>query len=98
MPSIQDSHHLEREVEIRNPDGLHMRPAMQFVDCANGFNSRISIRKDSQCVDGKSIMQVTMLAAARGTKLKIIAEGNDAPQAIEILARLIQNETFDNVK
>ena len=98
MPSTQDSNYIEREVEIRNPEGLHMRPAMQFVDFANGYSSRISIQKDSQRVDGKSIMQVTMLAAAKGTKLKIIAEGEDAPQAIEALAALIQNETFDNVK
>jgi phosphocarrier protein len=98
LPSTQDSHYIEREVEIRNPEGLHMRPAMQFVDCANGFSSRISIQKDSQCVDGKSIMQVTMLAATKGTKLKIIAEGEDAPEAMEALATLIQNETFDNVK
>jgi len=85
-------------VEIRNPEGLHMRPAMQFVDCANGFHSQISIQKDSQRVDGKSIMQVTMLAATKGTKLKIIAEGEDASQAIEALATLIENESFDNVK
>jgi len=95
LPSTQDSHYLEREVEIRNPDGLHMRPAMQIVDCASRFRARISICKNTQCVDGKSIMQVTMLAATQGTKLKLIAEGEDAPQAIEALALLIQNEKFD---
>jgi phosphocarrier protein HPr len=79
----------ERMVEIRNPDGLHMRPAMQFVERANGFQSRITITKGALCVDGKSIMQVSMLAATRGTQLKVMAVGPDALEAIDILADLL---------
>ena len=85
----------ERVVEITNPDGLHMRPAMQFVECANTFVSRISVYKNSQCVDGKSIMQMTMLAATQGTKLTISAEGSDAEQAAEALAKLLQEKTSE---
>ena len=86
---------VERIVEVCHADGLHMRPAMQFVDCANGFDSKISVYKEQQCVDGKSIMQMTMLAATKGTPLKIIAEGNDANEAVEALAKLIENKTSD---
>ena len=74
-----------------------MRPAMQFVECANSFESQVTICKGSQCVDDKSIMQVTMLAATKGTKLKIIAVGSDAKEAIETLAVLIENGTTDNL-
>jgi len=79
----------ERIVEVRHKEGLHMRPAMQFVDCANGFESAIQVCKEQQCVDGKSIMQMTMLAATAGTRLKIIARGCDADDAVEALALVL---------
>ena len=96
--STQDGNRAENTVEIRNEEGLHMRPAMQFVDCANTFESQITVRKDDQCVDGKSIMQITMLAAIKGTKLTIRAEGLDAQKAIDSLTDLIENESTDNVE
>ena len=73
-----------------------MRPAMQFVDCASRFVSRIAVCKGAQSVDGKSIMQMTMLAANQGTRLKIIAAGPDAEQAVDALARIIENQTSEN--
>jgi len=72
-----------------------MRPAMQFVDCANNFESKISIRKAEQVVDGKSIMQLTMLAATKGTQLIIQAEGRDAHEAVEALAKVLENGSED---
>ena len=72
-----------------------MRPAMQFVDCANGYSAQIKVCKGEKCVDGKSIMQMTMLAATLGTQLKIIAQGQDAEQAVEELAKVIENETSE---
>ena len=92
LPSTQDEYS-EREVEILNEEGLHMRPAMQFVEAANRFSSDIKVHKLDQCVDGKSIMQITMLAATKGTQLKITATGNDAADAVEVLARLIMQDT-----
>ena len=68
-----------------------MRPAMQFVECACSFSSSISVCKDDQRVDGKSIMQVTMLAATKGTRLRILAEGTDAQEAVNTLAQLLRN-------
>ncbi len=68
-----------------------MRPAMQFVDCASGFNADITVSKGSQTVDAKSIMQITMLAAAKGTKLTITAVGNSAQKAVDALAEVLEN-------
>ena len=86
-----ESDYAERMVEIRHEEGLHMRPAMQFVDCANNFESQINVQKDKQIVDAKSIMQVTMLAATRGTILKCTARGRDARQAVEALAKILED-------
>jgi phosphocarrier protein len=85
----------EMDVEIKNADGLHMRPAMQFVDIANQFECDITVSNNENSVDGKSIMQMSMLAATCGTKLKIKAEGADAQQAIDALQKLVEEEHFD---
>ncbi|NQT02239.1 MAG: HPr family phosphocarrier protein [Planctomycetes bacterium] len=84
----------EAEVEIKNSDGLHMRPAMQFVDIANQFKSDITVRNSKTEVDGKSIMQMSILAATCGTKLKIRAEGSDARKVISALRELVEEKMF----
>jgi len=83
------------DIEIRNANGLHMRPAMQFVDLASQFDSEIKVSDGRTEVDGKSIMQMTMLAATVGTKLVIIAEGSDGADAIEALKELVEDRLFD---
>jgi len=85
----------ETTVEIKNADGLHMRPAMQFVDVANKFDCDIIVSNGENTVDGKSIMQMTMLAATCGTKLMIKAEGADAQIAIDALRELVEKKHFD---
>lgn len=85
----------ESTVEIKNADGLHMRPAMQFVDIASQFESDITVSNTENDVDGKSIMQMSMLAATCGTKLKIKAEGTDAKQAVDALRELVEDKHFD---
>lgn len=77
-------------VEVKNADGLHMRPAMQFVDKAISFKSTITVINGDTSVDGKSIMQMSMLAATCGTKLTIRAEGPDASDAIQALQELVE--------
>ncbi len=84
----------EAEVEIKNADGLHMRPAMQFVDVATRFASDITVSSSENAVDGKSIMQMSMLAATCGTKLRIKAQGSDAQQAIDALRELVEVKMF----
>ena len=75
-------------ITINNRLGLHARPAMAFVDVANRYQSNISVRKNGsdEIVDGKSIMQMMMLAATQGTQLNLEISGPDA----EALAQEIQ--------
>lgn len=84
----------EIEVEIMNADGLHMRPAMQFVDVASKYKSDIQVSNTETRVDAKSIMQMTMLAATCGTKLTVRAEGDDCKEAIEELRDLVEVRLF----
>ncbi len=74
---------------IVNRLGLHARPAMTFVDVAMEYRSDIKVRKDDTEVDGKSIMQMMMLAASQGSDLTIIASGEDADRACKALADLV---------
>jgi len=82
------------KVKIRNRLGMHARPAMEFVETASGFGCEISVcRGDApdEKVDGKSIMQVMMLAATQGTELVIEAAGADAKAACDRLVRLVES-------
>lgn len=66
---------------------------MAFVDLANGFASEIQVGKGPQVVDGKSIMQLMMLAAVQGTALTVEAEGDDAEAAINVLSEMLNSAT-----
>jgi phosphocarrier protein len=84
-----------REVVIRNKLGLHARPAMQFVDIANQFKSDVRVHKggeDPVDADGKSVMQMIILAATEGTPLRIEAQGEDAEQALGKLVELVEDK------
>lgn len=76
-------------VTIVNRLGLHARPAMVFVDAANLFTSAVTVKRDDQEVDGKSIMMMMLLAATQGTQLEVIADGDDAEAAIAKLVALV---------
>jgi len=83
-----------RDIVIRNRLGLHARPAMQFVDLANQFRSTIrvdSFGPERGHADGKSVMQVIILAAVAGTKMRITADGDDAQEAVDQLANLMES-------
>ena len=80
---------LERSFEIVNSLGLHARAAAQLVQVANRFRSDITVEKDGLTVNGKSIMGVLTLAAAKGSQILVACEGEDAPAAMEALARVI---------
>jgi phosphocarrier protein len=79
------------KVTIVNKLGLHARPAMCFVDVASQFQSSITVKRGEQAVDGKSIMQMMLLAATRGTELEVVAEGDDAAKACNALKDLVAN-------
>jgi phosphocarrier protein HPr len=85
--------HAEIEVTISNKQGLHARPIMRFVDIASKFASTISVHKAGETVDGKSPMEMMLLAATCGTVLKLTADGPDAKESLDSLAKLI-NEKF----
>jgi phosphocarrier protein len=68
---------------------------MQFVDIASKYSSKITVSNDDTNVDGKSIMQMTMLAATQGTRLKIKAVGSDAQDALGALRDLIENKLVE---
>jgi phosphocarrier protein HPr len=74
---------------IKNKFGLHARPSASFVQTASRFRAEIKVEKDGQVADGKSIMDLMMLAAAQGTLIKVCAVGEDAQQALESLETLI---------
>lgn len=75
---------------IRNMLGLHARAAAAFVKVANRYQSNIEVTKDGVSVNGKSIMGVLMLAAAKGTQIGILTSGDDAEEALDALGKLIE--------
>ncbi len=84
-----------REIVVSNKLGLHARPAMQFVDRANQFKSRVTVYKGGEEpgeADGKSVMQMIILAATEGTPLRIEAQGQDAEVAVDKLAELFASK------
>jgi phosphocarrier protein len=76
-------------VTIVNRLGLHARPAMSFVDLASTFPCEVKVRKADTEVDGKSIMQMMMLAASKGSQLEITATGEQAEKACQALKALV---------
>lgn len=82
---------IKKEVILKNKTGLHARPAAILVQTANDFKSDIYLEKDNERVNAKSIMGVMMLAAAEGSRIKIVAEGSDEKEAVEKIAELLQS-------
>ena len=86
---------VEKVVIIKNKQGLHARPAALFVQIANKFSSEITITKGRQKINGKSIMGIMMLAAGAGSKITVIANGDDADKAIVELEKLLIADDID---
>src|SRR5258707_1309266 len=83
-----------KELLVQNKMGIHARPAAMIVRVTNKFKSEVFVEKDEEQVNGKSIMGLMMLAAAKGTKVKFIATGEDAPQMLVELEALFAKK-FD---
>ena len=84
------------EVRIVNPLGLHARAAARFVHTASAFQCHIRVRRGGREMDGKSIMGLLLLAAARGNAITITAAGPDEQAAIAALRTLVERG-FDEV-
>jgi len=82
---------IKKEFTISNKLGLHARPAAQFVRLANQFECEIWVEKDSEQVNGKSIMGLMMLAAGHGSKILVTAEGNESKEAMAAVEELISS-------
>lgn len=83
-----------RETVVRNPEGLHFRPIMRFVDLAARFSARLTVYCEERRADGRSPMELLMLVATQGARLRLEADGADAEQALAALVELIDN-SFD---
>lgn len=82
----------EEEVIVKNPHGLHARPASIFVRVANKFDSSVRLEKDGESVDGKSIIAILSLGVNRGMKVRLAVEGHDAYQAMSDLKKFLEGE------
>ncbi|MGJ8633130.1 MAG: HPr family phosphocarrier protein [Luteolibacter sp.] len=81
-----------KDFTIQNKLGIHARPAAQFVKLANRFQSDITVEKDGEEVDGKSIMGLMMLAAGHGSVIVVRAEGEDQDAALEAIGDLVSRK------
>lgn len=81
----------EADFKIVNRLGLHARAAAQLVQTANRFRSDITVRKEGEEVNAKSIMGILMLAAAKGTQVRVITRGEDEEDAIKAIGQLIND-------
>ena len=88
---------IHQQVTIINKLGLHARAAAKFVSCATAFSSSVRVGQEGNLVDGKSIMSIMMLAAAKGSTLELEVEGADEQAAMDAILLLIANR-FDEAE
>ena len=86
----------QQDFTITNTLGIHARPAAQFVKIANTFTCEITVEKDDDEVDGKSILGLMMLAAGHGSVIRVTTEGDQADEAMKALGALIARD-FEEV-
>lgn len=81
----------EETTIVVNQQGVHMRPSMIVIDVASQFQSNITLTKEDQEVNAKSIMEVTMLAAVCGDNIIVKAEGDDEQEAVSAIVAVIES-------
>ena len=84
---------IKRRIKIKNPQGLHARPASVFVKIANRYEAEVTVKKSGETVNGKSIMGLMTLAANQGSVLEVETSGPDADKAMEELERFLSADT-----
>lgn len=80
---------LVKKVVITNPQGFHMRPMAAFAQLASRFESSVKVSREGQSVNGKSILDLMLLAAAQGSELTLEVAGADAKAALDALVNLL---------
>lgn len=83
---------IKKKMIVKNKQGLHARPAALFVQIANKFDAHITVRRNKERVNGKSIMGILMLGAEKGSEITVEAEGEDATTALLELEKIVSNE------
>jgi phosphocarrier protein len=81
-----------KKIRIKNRAGIHARPAALLVQTANSFDSQIYLEKDSERINGKSIMGIITLGATYNSEINIVAEGEDEDQAVDAIAKLFEKK------
>lgn len=87
--------HLSEEITIKNSQGLHARPAAMFVQVASKYNSTVTIEKDGEKVNGKSIMGILTLGVQPEAVITLEVEGDDANELFAELKVLLEKENIE---
>lgn len=82
---------LKNKIALTNKLGLHARAAAKFVDTAKRYTSTVTVSCNNKEANGKSIMDMMMLAATQGSKMEVMIEGEDETEALEALVELVKN-------
>ena len=85
-----------KKLVIKNKLGLHARAAALLVQTVNRFSAEVKIAKDGQVVDGRSILGVLTLAATRGSKIQVEADGEDAEEAMRAVEKLVGKKFYES--
>jgi phosphocarrier protein len=85
-----------KNLKITNKHGLHARAAAMLVQTVNRFTSEIKLSRDGQVVDGRSIISVLTLGAAKGSKVRVEARGKDAEEAVRAIEDLVRNNFHES--
>ena len=86
-----------QDVTVVNQLGVHARAAAKFVHLATRYEAQVTVARDERAMDGKSIMGVLLLAAARGSTITISADGDDERDAVDALVSLVQSGFGEDV-
>jgi phosphotransferase system HPr (HPr) family protein len=97
VPLPADRSPLRATVVVRNPNGLHMRPAMAFAKLAGKYRVTVKVRKQDRAVDGKSGMSLMLLAAMPGTELCLEVDGEDAATALPVLTEALGSPSAEGL-
>jgi phosphocarrier protein len=87
--------HVEQEFTVNHELGLHARPAGRFVTLAGTFSCEVSVERSGEWVSGVSVLSLLSLAAGKGVRLRVRAEGPDADEAVSQLGRLLEEPDED---
>jgi phosphotransferase system HPr (HPr) family protein len=88
---------LQRTVTVTDPQGLHMRPAAAFAKLARQYQSTVTVRRDDRTVNGKSQLDLMLLAAEPGAELVLEVTGEDAADALTALGTILEMASFDDL-